>query len=499
MLLAWILGFSLLGSLGAVGGAALLLVFPDEVRRRLVPALVAYAAGTLLGAAFLGMIPAAAGHAPVRAVSAAVLAGIVLFFVLERLVLWRHGHEAGSGRRPAARPAPPPVRGLAPARADPGGHRHHRGVSFLTMSAPAKIALALLLGACVTLAAPAAAQAQRPVELAFFYGRGCPHCANMKEFLQSMQAKYPQLRVLEREVYFDAGNARLFERVAAGYGVPIEGVPTVFVGGRVIGGFSEEMAARVEQGIRECVARGCASPLARATAGPANTGLTLSAVAAGAAVDAINPCAFAVLIILISAILASGGRRRALYAGTAFSLSIFISYYLMGLGLYSAVQAAAATRTIYLGAAILALVVGLFNLKDYLWYGKWFAMEVPQSWRPALKRLIQGVTSVPGAFLVGFAVSLFLLPCTSGPYIVILGLLAKTTTRASAMLWLLLYNAIFILPMVLITGAVYYRFTTAEKVEAWRAARLPRLHLVAGIVLLLLGLAMMASLWLGAV
>ncbi len=102
MLLAWILGFSLLGSLGAVGGAALLLAFPDEVRQRLVPALIAYAAGTLLGAAFLGMIPAAVGNAPVRAASATVLAGIVLFFLLERLVLWRHGHEAGGSSNPAA-------------------------------------------------------------------------------------------------------------------------------------------------------------------------------------------------------------------------------------------------------------------------------------------------------------------------------------------------------------------------------------------------------------
>ena len=102
MLLTWILAFSVLGSLGAVAGAALLLAFPDEVRRRLVPALIAYAAGTLLGAAFLGMIPAAAGNAPIRAVSAAVLAGIVLFFLLERLVLWRHGHEADSSSNPAA-------------------------------------------------------------------------------------------------------------------------------------------------------------------------------------------------------------------------------------------------------------------------------------------------------------------------------------------------------------------------------------------------------------
>jgi len=345
---------------------------------------------------------------------------------------------------------------------------------------------------------PAAAGAAYPVELDLFYGSGCPHCAGMQQSLERMQQRYPELRMREHEVYFNAENADLFERVARGYGVQIEGVPTVFVGEHAIVGYSSEIEAWLDRVIRECSARGCGSPLARAAAG-APAGLTISAVIAGAAVDAINPCAFAVLIILITAILASGARRRALYAGLLFSLSVFVSYYLMGLGLYSAVQAARLTHALYVAIALLAIVIGLFNLKDYLWYGKWFAMEVPQRWRPAMKKLLQGVTSVPGAFLVGFAVSLFLLPCTSGPYIVVLGLLAKTSTQSQAALWLLLYNAIFVLPMVAITGAVYLGWTTAEKLEQWRTRSLRLLHLIAGIVLLMLGLAMLGSLWLGLV
>lgn len=94
MLLSWIVGFSVLGSLGAIAGAALLLAFPDAVRKRLVPYLVSYATGTLLGAAFLGMIPAGLRLAPDRAVLATVLLGLVLFFLLEKLVIWRHCHEA---------------------------------------------------------------------------------------------------------------------------------------------------------------------------------------------------------------------------------------------------------------------------------------------------------------------------------------------------------------------------------------------------------------------
>jgi len=85
--------FALLGSIGALAGAALLLRFPDAVRTRLLPCLVAYATGTLLGAAFLGMIPKALERVAPLAVSGTVLAGIVLFFLLEKLVLWRHCHD----------------------------------------------------------------------------------------------------------------------------------------------------------------------------------------------------------------------------------------------------------------------------------------------------------------------------------------------------------------------------------------------------------------------
>jgi zinc and cadmium transporter len=93
MLLTWIVGFSVIGSVGSLAGAALMLSFPDRVRDSLLPALLGYATGTLLGAAFLGMIPKAlAGQTPI-AISSTLLIGIVAFFILEKLVIWRHAHE----------------------------------------------------------------------------------------------------------------------------------------------------------------------------------------------------------------------------------------------------------------------------------------------------------------------------------------------------------------------------------------------------------------------
>ena len=103
-MLAWITGFCLLGSIGAICAAALFLLFPENVRRFALPALVSYATGTLLGAAFLGMIPAALSRAPARPVMTTVLIGMVLFFVLEKLVLWRHSHDDPDEARSSAGP-----------------------------------------------------------------------------------------------------------------------------------------------------------------------------------------------------------------------------------------------------------------------------------------------------------------------------------------------------------------------------------------------------------
>ncbi len=344
------------------------------------------------------------------------------------------------------------------------------------------------------------------VDVIYFYGIGCPHCAKLELFLDDIKDDY-NLNIIDYEVYQNQSNRELATRLAEEYGDSFRGVPMSFIGDKVFVGFSNKIGEEIESKIQSCIDECCDSPLEKIKLCQAREEaredalkkLTLPAVLSAAVVDAINPCAFAVLIILMTTILAANSKKKALFAGLAFTISIYISYYLMGFGLFSAIQAAGITHWFYAIVAVLAIFIGLFNLKDYLWYGKWFVMEVPVSWRPKLKMLLRGVTSVPGAFLIGFVVSLFLLPCTSGPYIVILGLLAKAATRNVAILWLLLYNFIFILPMLIITLAIYFGFTTTEKAEEWRTKKLKILHLIAGVVILLLGIGMLIALFLGMV
>ncbi|ABK99569.1 zinc/iron permease [Pelobacter propionicus DSM 2379] len=76
-----------------MSGGALLLLFPRHVIKNLIPCFLSYAIGTLLGAAFLGMIPAGLCQAPAPTVLCTVLAGIIMFFILEKIVLWRHCHD----------------------------------------------------------------------------------------------------------------------------------------------------------------------------------------------------------------------------------------------------------------------------------------------------------------------------------------------------------------------------------------------------------------------
>ncbi len=362
------------------------------------------------------------------------------------------------------------------------------------MNKTAFVVIAVLI-ACAFVAAAS------EVDIIYFYENGCPHCARIDEFLQRMQQTYEGIVIDSHEIHAE-GSIALLHRLEALYGEEQLDVPILFIDDQCFNGAGRAVEYNIEQKIRQVIDSGSTSPLERLaqsedSASTVTHKLTIPAVLAAAAVDAVNPCACAVLILLLGTLIAAGKRRKIIAAGLAFTAATYISYLLMGLGLYTAIQATRLQHTVYLIVACLAIVVGLWEMKDYLWYGRWFTIEVPNSWRPTLKRLTASVTSVPGAFVIGFLVSLFLLPCTSGPYIIILGLLAETTTRDYAIMLLLLYNFIFVLPFIIITLGVAFGFTTTARAEKWRRERLGKLHLITGIIMVMLGVTMLVLMQFG--
>lgn len=91
--MGWVLFFCLLVIAGGMAGCGMILALPDRVRTPLAANLVSYATGTLLGAVFLGLLPDALEKAPPSLVLPWFLAGLLAFFLMEKLVLWRHCHK----------------------------------------------------------------------------------------------------------------------------------------------------------------------------------------------------------------------------------------------------------------------------------------------------------------------------------------------------------------------------------------------------------------------
>jgi zinc and cadmium transporter len=101
LILAWIVLATLLSGAGSVTLAGAELLLPEPARRRLTPLAISYATGTLLGAALLGLLPCALCDLPIHAASDTVLAGLICFFLLEKMTLWRHCHADACTVHPA--------------------------------------------------------------------------------------------------------------------------------------------------------------------------------------------------------------------------------------------------------------------------------------------------------------------------------------------------------------------------------------------------------------
>jgi len=228
--------------------------------------------------------------------------------------------------------------------------------------------------------------------------------------------------------------------------------------------------------------------------------LTLASLIALAAADAVNPCELAVLTLALVAILVKYPRERkkVLAVGLAFTAAIFLMYFIYGLILINffkfLTNIGAIKIWLYRILGIIGILLGFSNIKDFFSYGSLgFATEVPKKWRPSMKNIIAKITSPWGAFIVGLTVALFLTPCTMGPYIICCGLL-EPLAILETIPWLLIYNIIFVLPMIAITFIVYLGFSTVESVYGWREKNIRVLHLIAGLILLAIGIALLLGL-----
>ena len=221
--------------------------------------------------------------------------------------------------------------------------------------------------------------------------------------------------------------------------------------------------------------------------------LTLAKVLSLAVVDAVNPCALAVLGLMLITILAYNPqkKRNVLLAGLAFIVSVFIMYLLYGLIIIRSFQIIQALTSIriwlyqVLGAG--AVVLGVLKLRDF------FRAQAVCKVTPKVNKIISKITSPMGAFVVGAFVTIFLLPCTIGPYIICGGILCPLGILKALPL-LLLYNLVFVLPMLIMVLIIYFGLSKIKDISIWQTRNIKYLDLIAGLIIIALGLAMVLGL-----
>jgi cytochrome c biogenesis protein CcdA len=214
---------------------------------------------------------------------------------------------------------------------------------------------------------------------------------------------------------------------------------------------------------------------------------TIGVIVTTAAIDAINPCAIGVLILMLSVLMSSKkSTGQMLLLGSLYISSIFIVYFLAGLGLMYFLSEIPLlfTEIISLTVGLLIIGAGILEIKDYFWYGQGFSLHIPVKFAEKLRSLSKNAT-VPGVILLGAFVSAVELPCTGAPYLAIITLLSQYFDF-SALLLLILYNIIFVSPLIVILIMVSFG-TKLYKVKKWKQESRGYMRLAIGIILVAMG------------
>lgn len=212
--------------------------------------------------------------------------------------------------------------------------------------------------------------------------------------------------------------------------------------------------------------------------------LPLLAVAALA--DSINPCAFSILILTIAFLMSLGKMRSSiLKIGGAYIFGIFAVYILIGFGILQALHLFNTPHFMAKVGAALLIALGGINIINEFFPKFPIKLRIPAVAHSKMATLMEKA-SIPTALLLGGLVGLCEFPCTGGPYLMILGLLHDKATLISGAGYLILYNLIFVLPLVVILLLASDK-TLLGKVEEWKKIETKNMRLWGGIAMVVLG------------
>ncbi len=369
---------------------------------------------------------------------------------------------------------------------------------------------------CFLFCFPVIANAQETIDLYLFYGDGCPHCKQEKEWFETIKTKY-NIEFHYFEVWYDQEGQKALEKAEKLLGRNATGIPFTIVMDRKFTGFSKNVKKDIESSIEYCTKNSCSNPLAsligkETTTGPkeeetssfidlplfgvVNTkqiSLPVSAILLGA-IDGFNPCAMWILLFLMGMLLNMKDTKRRLILGFTFLATSAIVYMLFMIAWLKITSFIGMTKWIRLLIALIALGGGILNLKSYFTKKADGCEIVDDKKRKTIFKKIRSITSEKKFYLAFFgiivlaaSVNLIELLCSAGLPLTFTQILAMNQlSTLEYAIYIFLYILFFLLDDIII---FIIGMTTLE--VAGISTKYGKLtHLLGGIIMILIGILM---------
>lgn len=310
------------------------------------------------------------------------------------------------------------------------------------------------------------------VRIYFFWGDGCPHCADLKPNLERFSEKYEDVTLKQYEVYNNHKNREFLREMVEAHQVRRAAVPLTFIGDKHWLGFRGQMLTSMEAMINYCREAGCPNPVAPVegtTAEKADApdpltvplvgdvnltehSLWFSTVLIGI-VDGFNPCSLWVLSLLLALILRTKSRSRVFAVGITFLLITASAYGAFIAGVYTAMDFVDSLPLIQYVVGALAVLFGVVNVKDYFAYKKGLSFTISEKYQPKIyrnfRRLSNPRKSIFALILItavmALGITLVELPCTAGFPVIWNGLISLQEVSTATYIFLLSIYVFFYL------------------------------------------------------
>ncbi|UCD43956.1 MAG: hypothetical protein JSV27_07325 [Candidatus Bathyarchaeota archaeon] len=206
-----------------------------------------------------------------------------------------------------------------------------------------------------------------------------------------------------------------------------------------------------------------------------------------AVIDAVNPCAIGVLLVMLTLVFYGVERRAVLKTGLAFCSAVFATYFLIGIGL---IRVFAQVEYMRYATVAFAFILGSLRVAEFFTGER---KHLPGSFISRITERLEAVSDPKTAFVAGVVTAALILPCSSAPYFLAVNLLSERAAVVGGVLLLGYYNLVIVAPLLAITFMIHFIGVQTMELKLWMTEKKLWINLLLGLALVLLSLIIWAG------